>query len=212
MRNGILAIVTTVFLGLASEAPAAVISFNSDPFAGSDALTTPGRQVVGGELFLPSFDFASDVFVFDAKFFDVSGIAFVNDVIENVPASGVNTIALRTFDNDNDPGTAFGAGTAANLLAAQITTPGAGFFIYFNQGLDLPRLVYSTDLDDPTADLKILARFSSLTGAGGQNQMALFSADNFEVRGVPEPASLVLIALGGAWPAWRRFARRRARA
>ena len=34
---------------------------------------------------------------------------------------------------------------------------GPGFFIYFNSGLDLPRLVYSTDLSDNTADLKVLA-------------------------------------------------------
>ncbi|HMF78060.1 MAG TPA: hypothetical protein VK604_20555 [Bryobacteraceae bacterium] len=48
----------------ATTVNATTFSFVSDPFAGSDALTTPGRQIVGGE---PSISFspASDVFAFD---------------------------------------------------------------------------------------------------------------------------------------------------
>jgi hypothetical protein len=71
----------------------------------------------------------------------------------------------KSFDDDNNAGTPFGAGQAANLTADRITTPGAGFFIYFNQALDLPRLVFSTDLSDSTADLKVLARMLNLNGA-----------------------------------------------
>ncbi len=96
--------------------------------------------------------------------FGVSSINFVNTVASSIPASGVNTIVLQTFDNDGNTATPFAAGNAADLIAAQITTPGPGFFIYFNQGLDLPRLVFSTDLNDPTADLKILFRLTNLTG------------------------------------------------
>jgi hypothetical protein len=188
----------------AGTAHAAVIEFNSDPFAGTTALTTPGRQIVGGATAIPiaAFDFLNDQFVFDPDFFAVSGISFVNDEIGNVPSSGVNTIVLRTFDNDADSGTPFGAGNAANLIAAQITSPGAGFFVYFNSGLNLPRLVYSTDLDDPDADLRILAAFTAFTGDTGA--LVNFSAANFDVRDVPEPASLLLLTLGAAWAMRRR--------
>jgi hypothetical protein len=76
-------------------------------------------------------------------------ILFANDLVQNLPASGVNTIVLQTAPIP------FAAGLAANAIADQITDPGPGFFIYFNSGLDLPRLVYSIDLSDNTADLKI---------------------------------------------------------
>jgi hypothetical protein len=195
MRRINLALAFSFIFVVSSSSQAAVITFDSDPFAGSTALTTPGRQVVGGEPFV-EVDPAVDVFAFDPAFFDVSGISFVNDEIANVPATGVNTIVLRTFDNDNDTTTPFGAGNAANLIADQITTAGAGFFIYFNSGLNLPRLVYSTNLDDSTADLKILLRFTNL--AGNQAALADFSADNFDLLQVNEPASILLLGVAAA--------------
>jgi hypothetical protein len=194
------------FLTLASTSNAAIIRFNSDPFAGSAALTTPGRQIVGGE---PSIDLniGTDVFAFNERFFNVGPISFVNDVIGNVPPSGVNFIVLETFDNDADPMTPFGAGNAANLIAAQITSSGAGFFIYFNSGLNLPRLVYSTDLDDNTADLKILARFTNLLGQS--DALPSFTAANAVV--VPEPSGALLMMAAGVLCACG-YAARRARA
>ena len=113
----------------------------------------------------------------------------------SIPASGVNTIVLQTFDDDGNPATPFGAGHAANLIAAQITTPGPGFFIYFNQGLDVPRLVFSTDLNDNTADLKVLFRMTNLTGQAGRDAMPTFSGANFQLA-VPEPSSFVTMAVG----------------
>ena len=94
--------------------------------------------------------------------------------------SDVNVIVLKTFDNDNDPVTPFGAGNAASLIANQVTSSGPDFFIYFNQGLDLPRLVYSTDLDTNTADLRILTRMTNL--AGNPGTLAGFTSANFQVR------------------------------
>lgn len=173
-------------------ASAATFPFAMDPFEGSDALTTPGRQIVGGEAFI-SFDVETDVFALDPASFGVEDpVLFVNDVAENL-SDVVNVVVLRTTDNDGDPGTPFGAGNAANLIAAQLTTPGPGFFVYFNSGLDLPRLVFSTDLADETADLKILFRMTNLAGQSGA--LADFTAANFVL--VPEPSSLALLAVGG---------------
>lgn len=205
MRSSTLAAAAAVLFAATSNANAATILFDTDPFAGSDALTTPGRQVVGGEPFI-TFDIANDVFAFDQSVFGISEILFANDEVGNLPATGVNTIVLRTFDNDADPVTLFGAGNAANLIAEQITASGAGFFIYFNSGLDLARLVYSTDLSDNTADLKILARMTNLSGQSGRDALSSFTADNFTV--VPEPSSLLLFAVAGALSA-RRYSRRK---
>lgn len=171
-------------------ANAAVFTFDTDPFAGSDALTTPGRQVVGGEPFI-TFNVATDVFAFDPAVFNVENqVLFANGVIASLPTSDVNIIVLQTTDNDNNLGTPFGAGNAANLIADQITEDGAGFFIYFNQGLGLPRLVYSTNLSDNTADLKILARMTNLD----VGSLPTFTESNFAM--IPEPTTLALLGIG----------------
>src|SRR5262249_17893675 len=113
---------------------------------------------------------------------------------------GVNVIVLENLDDDANPLTPFSAGNAADLIADHITTPGAGFFIYFNQGLDIPRLVYSTDLSDHNADLSSLARLINLNGQLGINAMFTFTAANFQVTAAsapaPEPSGLFLIASG----------------
>jgi hypothetical protein len=118
-------------------------------------------------------------------------------------------VILRTFDDDANTATAFGAGNAANLIASQITTPGPGFFMYFNQGLDLPRLVFSTDLNDNTADLKILFRMTNLTGQAGRDGMANFTASNFAITTVPEPSTFALLASAALIGGIARFRRRR---
>jgi hypothetical protein len=201
---------TSALLMVSTISQAATFSFNTDPFAGSTALTTPGRQVVGGEDFI-SFSTTTDVFEFSAAAFGVSSLQFANDVIANVPTTGVNVVVLRTFDNDADSGTPFGAGNAANLLADRITSDGPGFFVYFNSGLNLARLVYSTNLSDNTADLKVLARMENFIGATGQASMANFTASNFRLASsVPESASnlIFLIAAGALAVAQRIFGRR----
>ena len=198
-----------VFWPLQTFTQAATFAFNTDPFAGSTAPTTLGRQIVGGEPAI-TFSIATDVFEFSPAAFGVSSLSVVNDVITNVPTSGANMIVLRTFDNDADGTTPFGAGNAANLLADRIVSDGPGFFIYFNSSLGLPRLVYSTNLSDNTADLKVLARLENLAGAAGQTAMANFTSANFQLASsVAEPASnLVLVvaaaALAGAGRLFRR--------
>ena len=208
MRRSILPLAAAALL-LAAPAQAATVTFASDPFFGSTALTTPGRQVVGGE---PSIEFTigADVFAFDGSVFPfASSMSFANGLIADIPSTGVNVVVLRTFDNDADPLTPFGAGNAATLIANRLTTPGDGVFIYFNSGLNLARLVYSTDLDDPTADLKILARMTNLTGPNGQLAMQQFGAQNFVLAPVPEPSILVLFGSGAALLAGLKLRQRR---
>jgi uncharacterized protein (TIGR03382 family) len=64
------------------------------------------------------------------------------------------------------------------------------------------RLVYSTNLDDNTADLAILARITSPTGAGAIAELSAFNSGNFAI--VPAPASAAFLALGGLAMARRR--------
>jgi hypothetical protein len=196
MRNAFLHVASVIVaMAIGAPAGAATFVFDQDPFAGTTALTTPGRQIVGGE---PSINFstAADVFAFDPAVFGAGDqVLFANDLAGNLPTSGRNIVVLETFDNDGDAATAFGAGTAAGLIAAQVTTDGPGFFVYFNSGLNLPRLVYSTNLSDSTADLKILARMVNLSGQSGE--LANFSAANFRfLTAVPEPASWTMLILG----------------
>ncbi|GLC26900.1 PEP-CTERM sorting domain-containing protein [Roseisolibacter agri] len=200
-----LAVVSTVLLVHASVAPAQqTITFSADPFTGSTALTTPGRQIVGNELFT-TFDPATDVFVFDPAVYGAYGIgslSFAIGAVGSLPTTGVNTLVLAPSPIP------FAAGTAANEIAARLTTSGAGFFVYFNSGLDVPRLVFSTDLNDENADLRVLARLTNLSGQGGRDALATFSSANFAVAVVPEPSSVLMLAAGLAAVGAHQAARR----
>jgi hypothetical protein len=209
LKKQLVSILSTVLILAAavSIVNATTFFFNTDPFAGSTALTDPGRQVVGGEAFI-NFNIATDKFSLESTVFGVGKqVQFVNALAANLPTGGVNTIVLQTFDNDNNPATPFAAGNAANLIAAQITTPGPGFFIYFNQGLDLPRLVFSTNLDDNTADLKVLFRMTNLTGDAGRAAIPTFTKANFEITTVPLPSAILLLGSGlfRLWGARKKF-------
>ena len=204
MPRAISSLVAVLLFAFHAAASAAVFSFLTDPFAGSDALTTPGRQIVGNEDFI-TFDVAADQFVFNPAAFGISQLSFFNGLVEDLPASGVNVVVLQTQPIP------FAAGLAANLIAAEITAPGPGFFIYFNSALDLPRLVYSTDLSDEQADLRVLARLTNLSGQPGRDALPTFTADNFALLvDEPPPALLLLAAIlavtSARWAARRRRA------
>lgn len=196
-----MALVATVILS--SQALGVTIGFDTDPFAGTTVLTTPGRQFVGNEVFLPTLDVATDLFSVNSTIFGVpSQLSFFNGLSANLPASGFNVIVLQDSDNDGNPATPFNAGTSADLIASRVDAPGPGFFIYFNSVLNLNRLVYSSDLSANTADIKILARILSPTGQGAIDALPGFSASNFETSAVPEPSSMGLTALGGMAGYW----------
>ena len=180
--------ILVVLMLACSAAMAASFVFNTDPFEG--AALTPGRDVIGGEASI-AFNIATDQFVLDPAVFGISDPpSFLADSIANIPASGPNVIVIQ------DTPTPFAAGIAATAIAGQITAPGPGFFIYFNSGLDLPRLVFSTDLSDPTADLKVLFRMTNLGGQPGRDALPTFTAGNFLFAAVPEPGSILMMASG----------------
>ena len=159
-----------------------VLIYNGDPFEGAD-VSAEGRQIVGGEDTITDFDFDSDAYQFNAADFGLEPeVSFVsldaNAEGAEIPA-GANVIVLLNSDNDSDAGTVFNAGAAAAQIASLVEDPGPGFFVYFNSGLGVNRLVYSTDLSSADADLKIVSRQSDLQGQEAIDALASFTADNF---------------------------------
>lgn len=203
-----LLVLVLALLSLNAAASAASISFGIDPFEGTNVKNTPGRQVVGGEFFI-SFFTATDSFLFNGAAFGMSELNFASGAAGAIPFNA-NVVVLQTLDNDNNPLTPFGAGNAADLIAAQVTVHGPGVFLYFNSSLNLVRLVYSTDLASNQADLRILARLLNFNGQTGVNGLATFSAGNFALdTGVPEPATVLTMSGGFALLALGAVRRRR---
>jgi hypothetical protein len=179
-------------IAFASAGSAATLLFESNPLAGSPVLAQPGRQILSNETLL-TFDPAIDELVINTQVFQVSdGLSFASGLAPALPMSGANFIVLQN-------GAPLVAGTAANAIAAQITQPTPGFFIYFNSGLNLARLVYSTNLDDPTADLATFARFTNLSTAEGFSGSALSAITAENVTTTPEPSSLLPPQRGFCW-------------
>jgi len=84
MRQLTLYCIGAALLALCPAAPATTFTYNTEPFAGTNVLNTPGRQLVGGEDFL-SFFVASDVFSIDAVAFGVAGpVRFVDSTAANL--------------------------------------------------------------------------------------------------------------------------------
>lgn len=200
MKNHALPILTSTVAALllvAQPAQAVDVLFNTNPFAGSTANPDDGVRTVfaGNQITLASFDVATDRFVFDRNFFAVGdSLSFANSLAANLPSSGISVVVIQ--DNSTTTGAAFNAGTAANLIAQAVTSDGAGFFYYNNSGLQVNRLVYSTNLNSPTADLSILARINSPAGLDAVAALPDFTTANFALAPVPEPETYALLLAG----------------
>lgn len=154
-----------------------------DGFDGSP----PGRQIVGNEDILTDFELGVDRIELAARDFGVGQALSFAAVDLTRPEARVpeqaNVIVLLSPDNDQDPSTPFLAGTAANQIAAGGAGAAPGFFVYFNSNLGLNRLVFSLNLADPTADLKVLIRFTDVTGPSAVEALTRFSASDFAFLG-----------------------------
>ena len=190
-----------LMMSFGTAAQATTFTFDTDPFAGTTALTTPGRQVVGNEQFIPSINLATDVFAVNGAVFGIQSpiVSFINSLAANI-TGGQNVIVLEDLDQGGGrkaSGNVLAAGTAANLIANSGKASGAGLFVYFNSALNVSRLVFDTDLGSTTSDLKVLARFTGEVGQAGINDLPSFTASNFALTtAVPEPASAALMLAG----------------
>jgi len=156
--------------------------FDGDAFDGAD-VSAEGRQIIGNEDTITDFNEHRDRIQLDAEDFAVDRplhFASVDANTDDIPADA-NVIVLVNSDNDDNPETPFLAGTAANQIADLVEEDGAGFFVYFNSNLNINRLVYSTNLNDADADLKIVARFTDVEGADAIAALQDFSAFNFDL-------------------------------
>jgi hypothetical protein len=91
-----------VLLILKAAALGDTFTFNTDPLAGTIVRSVPGRQLVGGEQFIP-FNTGKDVFAFSPIIFGGDAeINFADGQVNALP-SDANVVVLQTLDNDNDP-------------------------------------------------------------------------------------------------------------
>jgi hypothetical protein len=192
-----LSLLAALVLG-GTAADAAVFKFDTDPFAGTTVLETPGRQFVGSELFIPVFDFANDSILVNGRVFGLpASTSFFSGLASDLPDQGADFIVLLDVDADGDlsNGVLNNAALSADLIAAQLDTPAPGFFVYFNSGLGVNRLVFSPDLSSPLSDLKIVARFTGPVGLGATDALPRFTSDNF-TSAVPEAHSWAMMIAG----------------
>ena len=170
---------------LSGGAGADAFGYGGDPFGGRD-VSAPERQIIQEEDFINDFDFAEDRYLFNATDFDLVGdvnFAAVDANAEDASiAPGTNVVAVLNSNDAEDPNAPFAAGTAADQIAELTSEDGAGLFSYFNSGLEVNRLVYSTNLNDANADLKVVSRQTDLIGSDAIDALNDFSADNFEFR------------------------------
>ncbi|MBA4081196.1 MAG: hypothetical protein C0496_08020, partial [Erythrobacter sp.] len=156
---------------------------------GADAFAFDFATVNDGlnEDSITDFSFADDRFVLDNASFGVDGplvfAALDANTAEPNAAAGANVIVLLNGDDDGDPATAFNARSAARQIDDLVDSDGAGFFVYFNSGLGVNRLVYSPNLNDGEAPLQIVARLTDLTGQDAIDALALFGEGNFAFEG-----------------------------
>ena len=164
-----------------------LFTYAEDPFAGQD-VSSPERQIIQNEDFITDFNFAEDKYRFSTNDFDVSGDVKFTAVDANAEgasiAPGTNVVSLLNSNNAETPDAPFLAGAAVNQIAELTSEDGAGFFVYFNSNLEQNRVVYSTNLNDADADLKVISRQTDLIGQEAIAALGDFSASNFRFEDI----------------------------
>jgi serralysin len=156
--------------------------FDGPRFNGGNVNETDNvRQVINAPDIIKDFNVWQDQIQLDQSDFGIGNdINFFSGTAAGLPESGVNLIILHDIDNDGNAATPFNAGAAASLIAANVDTGGAGFFVYFNSALQFDRLVYSSDLSSATADISVVANLTNLSGQTGLDALHQLSAMNFD--------------------------------
>lgn len=150
---------------------------------GSDTVAFDGSAIGKSPDQIADFSIAQDKFALNSAAFGITGgLRFANTTASNLAGSNANVIVLQDADDDNNPATVFNARSAARLIASSGVQSGPGFFVYFNSGLGVNRLVFTTDLANPEAPLTVLAALNDLTGQAAIDALPTFTAANFELR------------------------------
>ncbi|CEM37901.1 unnamed protein product [Vitrella brassicaformis CCMP3155] len=172
---------------------------------GKDQIFYSGVDIDDGALEDSIFDFSftDDTIFLDGGDFNVDALIFLAiqlfgpNGVEDFTGNKTDLAAIRpdtTFwvllNTDNGqfgPDEIFNARAAAmqisGVLDAINAFPGAGFLIYFNEGLQLTRLVYTPNLRDGNAPLSVLARFVDKKGRAARDALFSWNAGNFLLGG-----------------------------
>jgi Ca2+-binding RTX toxin-like protein len=156
------------------------VVFGDQAFESAAVIPGDGiRQVENTPDILTDWTIGEDRFLFDAEVFGVTGNKKVSVGAAEDIRSGANVIVITDTDNDGNAATAFNAAAAASLIAGNVDADGAGFFVYWNSALGINRLVYSENLNEATADLRVLGNINTLSGAEAIAALDDFSGRDF---------------------------------
>lgn len=143
----------------------------------------------------------ADRYEFNASDYGITGPLTVASLDGNAAgatiAAGTNVVVLRNADNDANPATPFNAASALAQVANLISTDGPGFIVYYNSVLQQTRVLYSANLNDVAADVKVVSRHTDLTGQAAIDALASFTAANFDLRGNTVTGTAAIDALNG---------------
>lgn len=198
-------------LKLSALAGLAAVLFSATGIAAAATVPIQNNQ---DRLNLADFDTDADVFQLHLGSFGITDGLNFTSLLDSTTDIGdlANLVIVVKTDDDNDLSTGFNARSALGVIADSTDTDRAGFFIYHNQGLSINRLVFTENLNDGSASIRILAAILDPVGNEAIARLSAFSAANFEAAPVPLPAALPLFASALAGAGVLRSRRKKAKA
>lgn len=144
------------------------------PFLGMN-VSADGKQIVNQPDELKDFCIAKDCFLLNAADLGINRqLTFISGTATELTASSVKDANVVVIQ-----GIFTSASAAASAIAQTGSAHGPGAFIYFNENLQINRLVYASDLGNQDTELSTLANIRSLTGEAALNALPTFSVNNF---------------------------------